>query len=308
MEMSPLLRKSLIWGWVGVCLGFAGGLFVSKMERMQQRLAFDDMRQQFQSLKEETKALGAARNRIAALEKELKTTQEALTAAVAVPAEPAVPSTDGGVEPAPDPKKAFSDMVLKIGQAQLKGQLEGRVGVLKERLGLTPEQEAAVKQVLEAEASEATAALDRMMAGQGTPSDFGRLARLQRGLLPGGVEAALTDAQRPEYEAFREQERVSSVENRANMELSSLAAAGGLTPEQKDQAFATLGEVLVTEDGTNFDAMKDASEVRAYMDEAARRRVEALQPILTEPQQQMYQRQVDMGKEVLTKLLPHEPQ
>jgi len=267
------------------------------------------MRSQFASLKTEAQALSAAQARVAALEKEVATSQEALAAALAGPAKPAPASSDTSpTEATPDPKKAFSDMVLRIGQAQLKGQLEGRVGVLKERLGLTPEQEAAVKRVLESESASATEALDRLMAGQGTPSDIGRLSRLQRGLLPDGVESVLTDAQRPEYAAFREQERVSSVENRVNMELSSLVAAGGLTPDQKDQAFSTLGGVLMAEDGTDFDAMKDAAEVRSYMDEAARRRVEALQPILTEPQQQMYQRQVDMGRQVLTKLLPADPQ
>lgn len=307
MPMSPLWRKSLVWGWVGVCLGFAGGHGLARLDRAQERAAFDAMRAEFASLKKEALELGDARARVAVLEKEVATTQETLAASLAAPQPPA-PVPAEATEAPPDPKKAFSDMVLRIGQAQLKGQLEGRVGVLKERLGLTPEQEAAVKRVMESESAAATEALDRLMSRQGTPSDFGRLSRLQRGLLPDDVEAVLTDAQKPEYAAFREQEQVSSMENRVNMELSSLVAAGGLTPEQKDQAFSTLGGVLMAEDSTDFDAMKDTAEVRTYMDEAVRRRLDALQPILTEPQQQMYQRQVDMGRQVLTQLLPADPQ
>jgi hypothetical protein len=308
MSKQPMIGKGWVWAWVAMCVGFAGGHLLARADRIQQRVVFEKMRADFEALKAETMAGAEAQRQLAAVKSELVSTQQALAAALAAKPPAGAPAGEAGTAAEPDPKQAFSDMVLRIGQTQLRGQVEGRLGVLKERLQLTPEQEAAVKKILDDESAAAAAALDRLMAGEGTPADFGRLARLRRGELPAGVEVALTDAQKPEFAAFQEQEKVSGVENRVNMELSGLVTAGGLTPEQKDQAFSSLSGILMAEDVTDFDTMKDGSEVRAYMDEATTRRLEAMQPILTEPQLQMYQQQVEMSRQVLSKLLPADSQ
>lgn len=306
MEKSPLFRKGLVWVWGALCVGFAAGLLVSRFDRAQERAVVLKMHAEFEALKKEALAATQAQSQLAGLKQELAATQDALAAALKE--KPSAPAEPTPVPPSPDPKKAFSDMVLRIGQAQLKGQIEGRLGVLKERLALSPEQEAAVKKLLDDEAGQAAAALDRLMAGQGTPSDFGRLARLQRGQLPDGVEAVLADGQKADYAAYKEQERVSSVENRLGLELSGLVTAGGLTPEQKDQAYSTLGEVMMNEDAAAFDTMKDTAEVRQFVDEATQRRIEVMEPILTDSQFQMYRQQVDLGRQVLSQLLPPDPQ
>lgn len=309
MEKSPLFKKWLVWVWVALCLGFAAGHLLSRADQAQQRAVVEKMRREFDALKAETQKLESAEREVVSLKRELEAAQDALAAALAQKASEAAVAAEAPAEAEPvDPKKAFTDMVLRVGHAQLKTQIEGRLGVLKDRLQLTVEQEAAVKKILDDESTEATAALDRLMAGQGTPSDFARFARLQRGQLPAGVDAVLTDAQRPEYASFQEQERVSSLENRVNMELSGLVSSGGLTPEQKDQAFSTLSGLVMSEDATDFDSMQDVSEVRTYMDEATQRRLEAMQPILSEPQWQMYQSQVNMGRQVLSSLMPADPQ
>ncbi|MFN0128866.1 MAG: hypothetical protein ACKV19_19520 [Verrucomicrobiales bacterium] len=309
MEKAPLFKKWLVWVWVALCLGFAAGHLLSRADQAQQRAVVEKMRREFDALKTETQQLESTQREVASLKRELASARKALAAALAEQAPTAASTEEAPAEgDSVDPKKAFTDMVLRIGHTQLKTQIEGRLGVLKDRLQLTAEQEAAVKKILDDESTEATGALDRLMAGQGTPSDFARFARLQRGQLPAGVDAVLTDAQRPEYAAFQEQERVSSVENRVNMELSGLVSSGGLTPEQKDQVFSTLSGLVMSEDATDFDSMQDVSEVRTYMDEATRRRLEAMQPILSEPQWQMYESHVNMGRQVLSSLMPTNPQ
>jgi len=311
MKKLPLFGKGLVWAWVALCLGFAAGHLLARADRLQERAVLERMRGELETLKAETKAAASAQGQVAALQQELAAARDALAAATARTAPEPAPEAAAGAAAgaaAAEPKQAFSDMVLKIGHAQLKGQVEGRLGVLKERLQLTPEQEAAVKTILDDEAVAASAALDRLMAGQGTPADFGRLARLQRGQLPVAVESVLSAGQTAEYTAFKEQEKVSSVENRVNLELSGLATAGGLTSEQKDQAFSSLSGVLMAEDATEFETMQDTGEVRAFMDEATQRRMDAMRTILTEPQLQMYQQQVDMGRQVLSNLMPAVPQ
>lgn len=302
MSMPPLTGRGWIWAVVALAAGWAAGTLPGRSERARQQATIDSQQARLEALQATLRVAAGAQERLVALRKELVTTQDALAAALADRAPSG--NTESPPDAQPTPRQAFSDMVLRIGQAQLTGRLDGRLGVLKERLGLTTAQEASVKQILDEESAAAGAALERLMAGRGTPSDFGRLARGQRGELPPAVAGVLTEAQKPEYAAFQDQERVSGIENRVAMELSGLMGAGGLTPEQKDQAFAGLSGLLTAEDATDFDAMKDGSDVRAHVDEATARRFEVMEPILTEPQRQIYRRQVEMGRELIAKLLP----
>jgi|GEM_PF-3262567 len=305
MQKSPMFGKGLVWAWVALCVGFAAGHILARADRLQARVVLDRMRGEMESLKVETLAASAAQRQVAVLRQELAAAQAALSEAQAAPA----PEPAAGAGDDPDGKKqAFSDMILKIGQAQLTGQLEGKLGVLKERLNLTPEQEVELKKILDGESAEVARALDRLMTGKGSPGDFGRLARVQRGQLPEGVAVGLTAAQQLEYAVFQEQEKITSVENRVNLELSGLITSGGLTPEQKDQAFAGLSEMVAADDAADFEAMQGAAEVRAFMDGAMERRMETMRGILTEPQLQVYRQQVESGRQVFSRLMPVDPQ
>ena len=147
-------------------------------------------------------------------------------------------------------------------------------------------------------------ALERFLDGEGQPGDFGKLARLQRGDLPASVEAVLTGDQQPAYAAFQAEEKANRIEMKANAELLGLQAAGGLSPEQKDQAFNQLSQLASSEEEVDFDSLKDADAVLGFMDEAIQKRLTAMKPILSEPQMDVYQRQVEMQRQMMSQFMP----
>ncbi len=234
------------------------------------------------------------------LEAELAAAHAELDAA-RVAAAPTAPTTEAADA---EQKRQFQEMVRKVGAGQIKGRLEGKLAALKARLHLTPEQEAQLKEKLEGQVEDMLAALDRFMAGQGAPTDFGKLARLQRGELSAEVESLLTPEQRAGYAVFQAEDRANRIEMKANAELIGLQSAGGMTPEQKDLAFARLSELATVEESVDFDAMQDAAAIRAFMDDAVQKRYTALQDILTEPQMEIYRQQVAAQMQMLSQFLP----
>ena len=149
-------------------------------------------------------------------------------------------------------KQKFADMIREVGKSQVKSQLDGKLATLKERLHLSPEQEGRLKELIGAESQQTVQALERFLDGEGQPGDFGKLARLQRGDLPASVEAVLTGDQQPAYAAYQAEEKANRIEMKANAELLGLQAAGGLSPEQKDQAFNQLSRAGQQRGGGGF--------------------------------------------------------
>jgi hypothetical protein len=204
----------------------------------------------------------------------------------------------------PAKRRTFAQMVKQVGMSQVREQVEAKVAAVKERLKLTAAQEARLKALVNADGVEMAKALERFVDGEAAPADFGKLARIQRGDLPAAVESMLTDEQRPRYAQFQAEEKANRIEMKANAELIGLQAAGGLSPEQKDQAFARLSEFAAAEDDVDFESMTDGNAVLGFLDDAIERRVEAMKPILTEPQMEVYRRQVEMQRQLMSQFLP----
>lgn len=234
------------------------------------------------------------------LQDALATVQAELDAA-RVAAAPAAPADSPADDEA---KKRFNEMVRKVGAGQIKGRLEGRLAALKARLNLTPEQEAKLQTLLEGQVEDMSAALDRFMSGQGKPSDFGLLAKLQRGDLDADATSLLTPEQQAGYAAFQLEERANRIEMKANTELIGLQSAGGMSPEQKDQAFSRLSEIATEEEDLDFNILTDAAAIRSFMDNAVQKRYQALQDILTEPQMEIYRQQVEAQMKMLSQFMP----
>jgi hypothetical protein len=230
------------------------------------------------------------------------------TPAVALASNDVGGSPAGESPAAPVTRPSLGDMVRRIGMAGIEDQLAGRLIEISGRLKLSPDQESIMKQVFDAESAELMTALDRLLSRQATAGDFDRLARFQRGELPGDFGVTLNEEQRALFTSLQAERRDRSVEDRVIAELSGLAAAGGLAPEQHARASTSLKEIIQSEDATAVHAMASLDELRAYFDRATQRRLDALQPILTSQQLQLYRRQVEVARQVLGSLLPdHSP-
>ncbi|MGI8603806.1 MAG: hypothetical protein ACR2OZ_12530 [Verrucomicrobiales bacterium] len=296
--------KGLLVFVLGLSAG-AGVMFVLKPDRSAEATSAERrVKVAAGQLEEAQHAMARARAETAALRQELQATQ----AAAAKPSEP----SPAGPEPVPAPassekegeSKKFGEMIKAVGQSQTKAQMDAKIARLKERLKLTPEQEANLTNVITERTAEMWKSLERMFEGNGEPADFGKLVRLQLGTLPEEVEGLLTAEQKIEYDHFKQEERGNRIEMRASAELLGLQGAGGLTPDQKDQAFAQLSEFAATEEDVDWNKIQSADEVRTFFDQSIAKRLDGMRSILTEPQMKTYESQMQMQRDVITRLVP----
>ncbi len=205
--------------------------------------------------------------------------------------------------PSPEEQREhYAAMLRRIGHAHASQRLDDTLSALKQALNLTPEQAKKVRALIESQAAGWKAALDRFVNGHAQPGDFAALARLQRGVWPAEVASVFTDEQKPQWEAFHQDERTRRINDQTTREVQALQAAAGLTTEQADQARIRLGELATVDDAADWEALKTAEDVRAFFDGAFERRVTALQPLLTAVQMEIYRRQLDAQRQWLGRL------
>ena len=237
-------------------------------------------------------------------EQEVDSMRTALDQSTARAAEAAAAAKLTTPAPEGEKKKKFTDMLKEIGKSQMKSQLDGKVASLKDRLRLTPEQEAKVKELVGQEGEQMVKALERFVDGEGQAGDFAKIARFQKGDLPASVEAILTSEQKPAYAAFEAEEKANRIEMKANAELLGLQSAGGLSPEQKDQAFAQLSQLAMREEEMDLDSLSDSDAVLGFIDDAIQKRLTAMKTILNDSQMEIYQRQVEMQRQMMSQFIP----
>jgi Spy/CpxP family protein refolding chaperone len=146
-------------------------------------------------------------------------------------------------------------------ETRLKLKVDERLSVLKEKLGLSDEQAAAVRPLLEKNTSMTDMAMtmymNSQMEGDLTPEE--RKAKSKEMFLnlmnPSQHEAeldkqlaaVLTPSQQEGYGALKAEQRANRVEVTANKELGRIQSLMTLTSEQKDQAFAILSRFATEE-------------------------------------------------------------
>jgi RNA polymerase sigma factor (sigma-70 family) len=187
--------------------------------------------------------------------------------------------------PAPG-RSSLSGPVVDKGQMDFdalnRGKIEEKLAVLRNRLSLTPEQEAKIAKALEYGKSKMKISPPNVIVTGATPEDQKKMEDT--------IIASLTDEQQKEYESFRAEEKANALEAVANRELSRLQSMTTLSAEQKDQAFAAFSEIASREsDLPVLDPGKDAEAIKEAVAHRWAARQEALSGILTPEQMAIYQ-------------------
>lgn len=164
-------------------------------------------------------------------------------------------------------------------------KLDERVAALRTRLGLTDDQAAKVRAMLEA-------GEDKGGPGSGMPIDIAKLmnggeSKAERDALDARMAELLSPEQSQKYQEFQQEQRENRVEIATNNEINRLQQSLTLSREQKDQAYQALGEIAQSEDdqptSKGIDPARMAARKQARMD--------ALRPILTPEQMKAYESQ-----------------
>ncbi len=199
--------------------------------------------------------------------------------------------------------KDFAKAVGEMAQSQLRVGIRAKLQQIVERLGLTPEQEAKLRAMVEPQIE----AMVKQVAGAMDGKEYkaegaAAVGAIQTGNLPKEIEATLTPEQKTAYEEFKQEEKANRIETRANAELMGLQALG-LTQEQKDQAFDAFCRLAEEDEGAMARAASgEKIDIRARMDQMMSKRVEALRGVLTESQMKGYEAQVEMQRKIMSEV------
>jgi len=193
-------------------------------------------------------------------------------------------STDG--EQTPEMKEIMEKM-KKAQEEKRARKIDERLAALKSRLGLTDEQAAKVKAILQKADEDGGDATDLLSGGKAI--DVNKLlngeSKGDREALDAKLAEVLTPEQQDKFQAFQQDQKENRIEIATNREMTRLQQSLTLTPDQKDRAYQALGELAQREENQPATSGIDPQAMMAK--QQARR--DALRPILTPEQMKAYE-------------------
>ena len=179
-------------------------------------------------------------------------------------------------------------------------RIDAKILALKSKLNLTPEQEVAIRAVMEKGSSDREAlreAMDaRRRAGRATEdTDTTRQEAMAKfaaaeAAQETAITAAMSEDQLAAYDAYKAEQKQTQVESRANQQLNDLQNKLSLTAEQKDAAF----QFYAQQEQTGFRPGQIAAQggdVQKAFEERQKTMLEGMQAILTPEQYELYSKQ-----------------
>ena len=181
--------------------------------------------------------------------------------------------------------KSMKDQEAK----RLALRVEERLASLKTKLGLSDEQLAKVRPLVNRMLQAASPALigeDGVISlNTDNTQEDQQKAAAEKAQAEQELMETLDPQQLAAYEDLKRDEKANRAEAKANQELASLQSQLSLSPEQKDAAFAAFTK-LASEQGEETNILSDPE---AYL-ENRKAKVEAMRPILTPEQMAVYER------------------
>jgi hypothetical protein len=249
--------------------------------------------QESRQAKSETDAMSAQIQQLTSTKENLTHQLDALKSAAP---EAAAPS-------APNPMAGMAGM-MKAGMAQHEQQ---QLLLLKSRLHLTPEQEAAVKVALDEEARRGEEMASKMFSGgkidPQTMADLKDFKSVDQTL-----DDILTPDQKTAYQQMKTDQKDSAAETVATVEMNQAAPLLQLSDSQKDQVYTALYQVQLNSQDPAWikNNLSSSTDPLAVLDAQAKAKEDALAKILTPDQLAAYhqqaQSQLDMQKAMIQKM------
>jgi hypothetical protein len=190
-------------------------------------------------------------------------------------------------------------------QGMVEQQFEGRLARMKASLNLSPEQEQAIRSILKRQATQATRAAQKMLAGGMSAEDSAELQR-EVGDPESQIKALLTPEQTAAYKDYQKSENRANARLAANGELLQMQNLLGLNQEQQDQVFAVLYDQTYSllDNPAAAAALPDAANPGATLDRILERKLKALEGVLTADQMTAYRRLQDQQNALIKKMMP----
>jgi hypothetical protein len=199
-----------------------------------------------------------------------------------------------GGEGTNDNTEALSGMM----KAAVEQQIEGKIYGMKTRLNLTPDQEAAVREILGKEMKRGTELAQKMFTGEMSMEELQEEAMKDANPVNQReqIKALLTADQQEAYDAFEKEEQQRMARLVANSELLQLQGALNLDEAQQDKVYRVLAEQAQGQlggegGGFDFGRMSD-------------KKAEALKGVLTPEQFEQYKKFQEQQQKFIESFMP----
>jgi cell division protein FtsB len=187
--------------------------------------------------------------------------------------------------------------------ADMRSYVDSRIGLARERLNLTPEQEEFMRVAVNNALESGLENVRRLRAGEVTYDQVPTLQEWSKAL-EDQILAGLTPEQQVAYQQHKQEEQRGNARMAANTELMLVQGRLGLTPEQQDAMFAVLYDQshrgMDTDPQSHVGRPRDP--VAAIEWEAALKR-QALQGVLTPAQMANYERMQNSYRDLVGRFL-----
>lgn len=244
-----------------------------------------------------------ARKRITELEAEAVAARSPAAGALAASGEVEIGAK--AKEEETDTTANFLKMMMAFGDKESKRKIDEEVVRLTEILGLTENQQAAVRDALNKKVSDQKAAGVRLMTGKASVADLIASDEHNFASVDSALETVLDAEQLQAYQGVQEEREVKRIETKTDKELEDLAGATGLSDEQKDAAWQVLADINTEEKPGAVPEDTSPEDLLEFVDGSIDKRLEGLTPILTEEQLQVYQGQTLEFRKMVGALLGH---
>ena len=249
--------------------------------------------QDSQQARSETDAMSAQIQQLTSTKEDLKKQLDELKSA----------SPEATAPTAPNP---MAGMI----KAQLAQMSDQKFLLLKSRLHLTPDQEAAVKAAMDADSKRGEEMASKMMSGgKIDPQAMSDLKNVKT--VDQTLNDILTPDQKTAYQQMQTDQKNSSAETMASVEMNQMAPLLQLNDSQKDQVYSALAQVQSDSQDPAWiknNVPTSPANPLAILDAQAKAKEDALAKILTPDQLAAYhqqaQSQLDMQKAMMQKLMP----
>ena len=194
-------------------------------------------------------------------------------------------------------------------ESALKQQLEGKLAQIHAKVGTTPDQEQAIREILEKQANVSREISQKMMSGKMTKEEMAEAVR-QQGDPEAQIKALLSPEQQTAYSELKVEERRTNARLVANSGLLQMQqVVGGIDQAQQDKIFEvlysqterTLTGPAPAADGTTADGAAKPVDMRSLSEQ----KLAALKGVLTEEQfgryKEMQEQQIKMFEAFMPK-------
>ena len=193
----------------------------------------------------------------------------------------------------------FAEAISGMMKSAIEGQIEGKISAMKAKLNLTPEQEAAVRELLQKQMGQGTEMAQKMFKGELTKEELEQAGKNQPNTRD-QIKALLTPDQVAAYDQLETEERSRMARLVANAELMQLQTSLHLDEAQQDKVFAVLAEQAKSQ----FDGREQNPAAAMDFRAQAGRKTEALRAVLSAEQFERYQKFQEQQLKMMEAFLP----